>query len=827
MELTITKASKKRKRNRSGKRGPRYWVVAFGTMGAIVAFTMGNSRAVRLGYAADRNGRVEIVNREAFGTDVYRFDIPAGTLKTALENFEKITGISFTLEKNDILEVPTPGVAGVFSAEQALQKILAGTGVSYTFKSAKAVLLEVHAEAAEVTVEAADAKIVSSPKYTEPLRDIPQTITVIPKEMFQQQGATTLREVLTNVPGITMTAGEGGAPAGDNLTIRGFSARNDIYVDGVRDLGPQSRDPFNLEQVEVVKGPSSVFSGRGSTGGTINLVSKLPNLKRSFAGDFTFGTAGTVRGTADINLPINDSIAFRLNLMAHDSDYPGREVVQNRRWGAAPSIIFGVGSPTRFAASYYYIEQSNISDYGIPWVPATNNVLVAFRDRPAPVPRDTFYGFLSRDKEKLRSDLVTLRFEHDFNDRMSVRNQFRFGKSTRDSIATPPRFANNTSTTINRELRSWVTDDDVYDNQTDMTAKFKTGTVEHTIVGGISLTHERNERVTRTAPNSTTTLLNPNPNDIYTGVITVNPLVPIAKANTYAGYVFDTVKFNKYFEAVGGVRFDYFDADGTALVTTVTPNRLDPFGRIDRIVSGRGAFIFHPVEAGTLYASIGTSSDPSLEGLSYSPANTSIGPEKTRTYEVGAKWEVFRRRLLASGALFRVDKTNARTPGINPGDPPQVLDGQQRVDGIEFSATGSITREWQIFAGYSLLKSTVLKSNTLPTVVNGVTFFEQGKELINTPRNSFNLWTTYTYKKLFFGGGPRYVGRRFGNNINTRFVDGYWLIDGVASYQFNEHFSLRVNLNNLSDKYYIDRIGGGHIIPGAARAVTVSTGFRF
>ena len=162
-------------------------------------------------------------------------------------------------------------------------------------------------------------------------------------------------------------------------------------------------------------------------------------------------------------------------------------------------------------------------------------------------------------------------------------------------------------------------------------------------------------------------------------------------------------------------------------------------------------------------------------------------------------------------------------------EPLHLLAFQQALteDGIELSATGSITRNWQLFAGYTLLKSVILSSNTAPTVVNGVPFYEQGKELINTPRNSFNLWSTYSYKKFFFGGGPRYVGQRFGNNINTRFVDGYWVIDGVASYQINQHFSLRVNMYNLTDKYYIDRIGGGHIIPGAARAVSVSTGFSF
>ncbi|MEO6390775.1 MAG: TonB-dependent siderophore receptor [Pyrinomonadaceae bacterium] len=826
MDVTRIKPKHKR-RNRSAKRGPRYWILTVGAMGALVAFTVGNSRAVRIGYAAERNGRVEITDTSTVDRKILKFAIAPGRLEEVLEAFKSITGLTVTVEKPDMLNVTSGGVTGEFTAEQALQIVLAGTGISYSFEGSKSVALVIHAESATVTISDRDVKVISSPKYTEPLRNIPQTITVIPREVIEQQGATTLRDVLNNVPGITVTAGEGGAPAGDNLTIRGFSARNDIYVDGVRDLGPQSRDPFNLEQVEIVKGPSSTFTGRGSTGGTINLISKLPNLRRSIAGSLTFGSDDTKRVTADINAPINDRIGFRLNLMGHDSHFPGRDEVRYRRWGVAPSLTYGLGTGTRVAVSYYYIEQDNISDYGIPWVPVTNNALVAYRDRPAPVPRDTFYGFRDRDKEHLRSDLVTVRLEHEFNDNISIRHQFRFGNSKRDSIATPPRFNSNATTVINREMRSWITDDDIVDNQTDFTARFQTGKIGHSFVGGASLTWENNVRSVRTAPNSLTTLLNPNPEDIYPGVITTNPLVPEVSGRTYAAYAFDTIKFNQKFEFVGGIRWDYFDVDGMSLNTTVTPNRLDPLARIDRIFSGRAALVLHPHENGTLYGSFGTSSNPSLEGLTYGVANTAIAPEKTYNYELGAKWEFLRRRVLLSSALFRVDKTNARTAGVSPGDPPQILDGRQRVDGVEFSLTGGLTKDWLIFAGYTNLRSEIVESNTLPTIVNGEPIYELGKELINTPRNSFNLWTTYTFKNFFFGGGPRYVGKRYGNNINTRFVDSYWLIDAMASYRVSKHFDLRVNLNNLSDKYYIDRIGGGHIIPGAARVITVSTGFSF
>lgn len=818
----VVKKTKKGKKRATSRR--RCWVLAFGAAGAIVAFTVGNSHRMFTAYAHNRDGVFEIGHRPDDSFAVTDFDIPPGPLRNVIEAYRRKTGIEITIGNEMILDIASPGVVGRFTNEQGLKRLLTGTGVSFVFTGVRKALLILEAEAASVEIVDNGARAIASAKYTEPLRDTPQTLSVISQEVIKQQGATTLRDVLNNVPGITLTAGEGGAPAGDNLTIRGFSARNDIYVDGVRDLGAQSRDPFNLEQVEVVKGPSSTFTGRGSTGGTINLVSKLPNFRRSISGEFTGGTSATKRATIDVNLPLNDSTAVRFNAMAHDSDFPEREVVQNRRWGFAPSIMFGMGTPTRYAFSYFHLAQDNTSDYGIPWVPATNNALVEFRDRPAPVPRSTFYGFLDRDREKLRADLFTARFERDFNDRLTLRNQFRYGYSSRDSMATPPRFANNNSTVINREMRSWIADDHIFDNQLDITAAFGTGPVRHSAVFGTSLSYENNHRILRTAPNSQTTLLDPNPNDVYTGVISINPFEPDAKANTFAGYLFDTIRIGSKWQFVGGLRWDHFSVEGNNVNTAVVPNLFVPIDRTDKILSGRAAVVFKPVEIGTLYASFGTSANPSLEGLLYSPVDARLDPEKTRTFEAGTKWDLIGGRLLLSGAMFRVEKTDARTPGLNTTD--LTLDGDVRIDGIELSATGNITENLQVFSGYTFLDSEIVRSNA-STVVNDVRIYEQGKELSNTPRNSFNLWMTYRLDRFFFGGGPRFVGSRFGNNINTRVVDSYWVTDAMMSVRVNKHIDLRLNVNNIADKYYIDRIGGGHIVPGAGRIVLLSSGFNF
>ncbi|CAN5132956.1 TonB-dependent siderophore receptor PiuA [soil metagenome] len=817
--------SKTRRKNKSARK-PRYWILSATTVGVLVAFTVGSSRAVEITFA--KHDQI-VTTRKFSGSEnslTKQFQIPPGALSEVLTAFEKSTGWRVEIPGN-IRDISSPGVSGDYTEEQALKLILQNTGVVYTIISPKNVALKLQGPAE--TVEVVDKNsTLDSPKYTEPLRDIPQTITVIDKETIEEQGATTLRDVLKNVPGLTVTAGEGGAPAGDNLTLRGFSARNDIYIDGARDLGPQTRDPFNLEQVEVVKGPSSSFSGRGSAGGTINLVSKTPDFKPSYNFDVNLGSDKTKRVTGDINIPLarlglGEQTAFRLNLMAHDSNVAGREVVENNRRGIAPTLTLGVGSNSTLTLGYFHLQQNNISDYGIPWVPATNNVLVDYRDRPAPVPRDTFYGFADRDKEKLRADLGTLVFNHSFNDKFQLRNQFRYGRSTRDSIATPAQFADNNSTIINRQLRAWLTEDETYDNQTDFTARFNTGKIEHSFVSGVEFVRESNIRKLRSAPNAPTTLLNPNPSDIYTGIITLSPNVGDITANTQSIYAFDTIKLIKQFEITGGLRWDRFDAEGVSASLTA----LTPVARVDKMLSYRLGAVYKPVPIGSFYVSYGTSFSPSLEGLSYETASAAVAPEKTYTLEGGTKWDLFDNRLLLTGAIFRVNKDNARTPGL-PGEAPIVLEGEQRVDGIELGATGNFTRNWSVLAGYTLLDSEIAKSNAAPTLVNGQSISEVGKRLVNTPKHSFNLWTTYQFPfRLSICGGVRYVDRRYGNTINTRFVDSYWLIDATASYRINKNIDLRINLNNLTDKFYFDRVYTGHIVPGAARSILFSTNFHF
>ncbi len=331
--------------------------------------------------------------------------------------FRRVSGLQVELSDPVIGTLQSPGISGLFTAEQALKALLAGTSVGYRFTDSDSVTLDL-AGTSEFVEVTGRPRAVASPKFTEALRDIPQTINVITSDVMEQQGATTLREVLRNVPGITFQAGEGGVPAGDQLTIRGFSARTDIFVDGVRDFGGYTRDSFNLDQVEVAKGPSSGITGRGSTGGSINQVSKAPGLAPSYDATVGGGSADYVRTTLDINQPVSalPGTAVRLNAMWTDTAVPGRDLVESQRWGIAPSIAIGLGSPTRATLSYFHLGQDNLPEYGIPWVPAnTNPELAAYANGRPPVDQENFYGLTARDYENTATDMGTLQVDHDFS----------------------------------------------------------------------------------------------------------------------------------------------------------------------------------------------------------------------------------------------------------------------------------------------------------------------------------------------------------------------------------------------------------------------------
>lgn len=758
-------------------------------------------------------------------TPARRFDIPPGPLGQALDVFQEATGLSVELADESIRDLGTSGVQGVFTVEKALQELLAGTGVTFRFTASRTVLVELPplSETLDVTAPLAPA----SPKYTEPLRNTPQTITVVPQSVIEQRGATTLREVLRNVTGISIQAGEGGSLQGDSLSIRGFAAQNDIFVDGVRDFGAYTRDPFNLEQVEVAKGPGSLYVGHGSTGGSVNLASKAPHLNITRDAMLSGGSDQFGRATVDVNQPLAgiEGAAFRVNGMWNQADIPGRDAVENERWGIAPSIAFGLGTSTRTTVSYSQLQQENVPDHGIPWVPATNIPLAAYANKPAPVDFDNFYGITSRDYEKTATSIGTGEVEHDFNDAVTLRSLVRYGESNRDAVTTSPRFLSNDSTVIRREFQSRDQDDSILAQQNDLTfrfstSRFTTGEVAHVLVAGTEVARETSENHLRTAPAAPNAdLFHPDPDDPFTGAVTRTGARTKSTAKTAAVYVNDTVKIGERWELNGGLRWDRFDI---GFESVAVDGVRTPFGRLDELVSWRAGIVNKPRPNGSIYVAAGTSFNPSAEagnGLTLNATTEDLEPEESRSYELGTKWDFPANRLSLTSAIFQTEKVNAKTPGINPGDPATVLQGEQRIRGFELGLTGNITERWSTSFSYTFLKSRITKSN------NAV---EVGNEFANTPDHSVSLWTTYRLPRgVEVGAGGQYVGERKNSTTTVRVAPPYTLYDAMISYPLNQLLSFRLNVNNLADERYIDRLSGGHFVPGPGRSVALTTSLDF
>ncbi|MFD1626106.1 TonB-dependent receptor [Azospirillum griseum] len=650
----------------------------------------------------------------------------------------------------------------------------------------------------------------SSPKLTEPLLDTPQSILVIPREVMEDRGATSLRDVLRTVPGITLSAGEGGGPQGDNLKIRGFAANTDLFIDGLRDQGQYTRDNFNLEQVEVIKGASATASGRGSTGGSVNLVTKAPTKESITAGSLTFGTDRTKRITADVNRSLIDAgldAAVRLNVMGHTSGVAGRDVVENNRWGFAPSVTFGLSGPTKLTLSYMHLVEDNIPDYGLPVVNGTSLPNVK---------RENYYGYKDLNAENVRADIATAKLEHEFNDVVSVRNTLRAAQTKRYSNVSVPRNADPVANTMTRTPTARDTTLKSLDNQTDVTFKFTTGSLKHSLVTGLELAAESYDNQPYSFTAATTSLTNPNPFAVYRGTRTLGAKSETT-SSTAALYVMDTVKIGEQWEIAGGLRYDRFHTD-TKIAATSTTAALNP-KRTDNLLSWRAAIVYKPVVNASLYASASTAYNPSAEGLALTAANGTTPPEKNMTYEVGAKWDVLGDALSLTGAVFRTEKTDARE--TLPGGTVQVLNGVRRVDGFELGVTGHLTSKWQVFGGYTYQTSEIVKTFTAAN---------KGHALANTPKHTFSLWSTYELPwDLKVGAGVQYVADRYWTDANLGKIPNYAVFDTMVAYNLRPGVELQANIYNLTDKFYIERVhaGGGHAVAGAGRTVLFTTNVKF
>lgn len=676
----------------------------------------------------------------------------------------------------------------------------------------------------------------SSPKYTAPLLDTPQTITVIPQEVIREQNALSLRQVLSNVSGITFAAGEGGGGLGDSINIRGFSANSNILIDGLRDTAQSSRsDTFNLEAVEVVKGPSSVYSGAGTTGGSINIVSKTPQAQAFNRASVGLGTDNYQRLTADINQPLDAlegaGAVFRLNLMGHQNDVAERDQIDQERWGIAPSLTLGMGSPTQLNLSYFRQSDKDLPDYGLP---ARDGKVLAGVDR------DNYYGFKDIDTEETDAESFTVKLDHEFNEQLRLSNIARYAKTERLTIISAAHvntdgLPTGTYRPAGPQGHGRDYDTEILINQTNLSWRFNTGALAHSLVTGAEFSHEEYNRDTFNSglPSGNAwplfDLYNP---PGYWGGPTLKTVTQEVdtELDTRALYVFDTVELNEQWQVNAGLRYERFEGTGKTLATaTGVTTRLDSS---DDMLSGRVGLVYKPAQNGSIYVAWGNSFNPSAENLASTGSGLSadtqdLDPEENETWELGTKWDLLDQRLSLNAAVFRVTKTNGRIDNNDPLGDPVVLDGKQRVDGVELGASGKLTEQWQVFANYTYLDSEIIKSDT-PA--------EEGQALANTPPRSFSLWTTYDLPAGFqVGYGAQYVSQRNVTIASTTKVPDYWVHSALLGYQVNEDVDLQLNVRNLFNEEYYDRVRSNTgtavrssaLVPGEGRTAILSANLSF
>ncbi len=627
--------------------------------------------------------------------------------------------------------------------------------------------------------------------------DTPRSVTVVPKQVIKDTAAVSLQDALRTVPGITFGAGEGGNPTGDRPFIRGFDAQSDTYVDGVRDTGAQTREIFNLEQIEVSKGPNSAFGGRGSAGGSLNLVSKQAKAGNFIDGGFTYGSDQTRRYTLDLNQEFLDgNAAFRLNLLKHDANVAGRDEVDVSRWGVAPSLTFGLGSPTRVTVSHYHLESDDTPDSGIPYAKSSDRSKHN-PDKPVNVDRGNFYGLTGRDFQKSRIDTSTITVEHDLTDSLTIRNTSRYGNSHQDYLWTQPDDSqgNINNGSVWRRQNNRVSTTTTAVNQTDLFGEFYLGGFKNSFSTGLEFSREDSKRDGYTVDTNTglgsnkcnpsligapsgyncTSLENPNPHDPWNGSITRKYAPLNTVGTTKAIYAFDTIDLNEQWQVNIGARFDSFE-------TTAKNHGVRPATKLSDKSSfwnWQAGLVWKPVPNGSIYASYATSATPpgsmldngdtsnAVDGFAIS---NNLEPEETTNYELGTKWAFFNERLELSAAIFRTDKDNTRILVAN-----QTYDnaGQSRVDGVELSASGKLNEHWDLFATYTYLDSETLKSSNPQ---------REGQALGNTPAalveplehlrtargRDPGLWRTLRQPAQRHLGGQRQAGCLLGAQHDAR-----------------------------------------------------------
>ncbi|RZG69813.1 TonB-dependent siderophore receptor [Acinetobacter bouvetii] len=682
-------------------------------------------------------------------------------------------------------------------------------------------------------------------KYVAPLLDTPKSVSVISKQLIEDTQVTTLSDALRTVPGITLGAGEGGNPNGDRPFIRGYSSESSMYVDGVRSASSQNREMFAVEQVEVTKGSASAMGGSGSAGGNINMISKVAKKGDFLEGSVGAGTDNYQRITLDGNKDFGNGIAARVAVMGHHNEKAGQaDGAEYARVGIAPSITFGLDTPTRATLSYYYLKSDDTPDSGVPYW--TDGKAAG---KPLDVKQGVYYGWLDRDFQKQENQIGTIKLEHDLADNVTISNTAVYSNSKNDYLWTQPDDSKGNIATdkVWRRVNSRITDTNTFTDQLALTGKFNTGSIKHSFNAGAEYSDQESDKgsynisypgyagTTTTGFNSNcaindawcTSSTNPNSKDKWLGSIAANKAITTTTAQTTSVYLLDSIEFNPQWLLDLGLRWDKFE---TELKTNATGAKIESD---TDFFSYQAGLTFKPAENGSIYASFATSANPvgvdAGDGseTAVTAVNKDLDPEESRTFEIGTKWDLFNDKLNLTAAIFRTEKQNTR---ISLDANTTTNGGASKVDGFELGLNGNITDKWAVSAGYTYLDSESTKNGVS---CRGTTCTDQtvynGNVMPNVAKNSATLWTTYqVMPQLTLGAGAIAMDKVYGDLANTKWVPGYVRYDAMARYNVNKNVDLQLNVNNLSDERYFTKAYASHYATEAeGRNAVLSVNFKY
>jgi len=695
-------------------------------------------------------------------------------------------------------------------------------------------------------------------KFPEKLVDTPKSITVLSKEVLEDKNATTLKQAILSTAGVTLGSGEGGNAFGDRFFIRGFDARNDIFIDGVRDSGVSVRENFFTEQVEILRGPGSTFSGRGVAGGAINIVTKQATTANSFYNmDTTFGTDQTKRVTLDVNQVIDPTLAVRVGGLFQDANVAGRDYVKDNRNGAFVATTWKPTDAIKVTGNYIHTELTGRPDFGVPYYrPSTTSTAGGpFPDFGAN--RNNWYGAINRDFFRTGQDIGTINAEVQITPDLMVSNKFRASRSTQNYIGTLPEAPSlkdplSASTlTSNPQSRFQITD--VLANQTEATYKFQDGAgFKHTTLAGIEVDRERSsiDRYLNLTSEATGFPTSPSGSPTNTSVFfpqntylpydipSLSGLPTKIGIDTVSGYVMDSANYHDLLILNGGFRYDDYSIKSSGYAANGTLGQQSAEFLIPNFNLG---LTLKPLPNGSVYVAYATSANPvgaEFDGTStaygglnptLAGGNTQIfGPEKNKAIELGTKWELFDRHLLLTAALFQTTKENAREsqnvssaaaaaplgcvyPTGTTGSISCITAGAAyRIRGIDLGVGGKITDKWSVFGGLVLMQSEVTQS-LAPSANKTLYPTNVGRPLANVAHESFSLLTKYQLTDVWeLGGQAVYRSKIYGGTLlaanQGTSIPSYWRFDMFAEAKINKNWQVKLFVNNIFDKRYYDAL---------------------